>query len=56
MRFLHKKVLLTKENLIKRKWQGSEKCCFCDHKETVQHHSMSFSKNGLAYCSYDFLY
>jgi hypothetical protein len=23
--------------LIKRKWQGSEKCCFCDQKETSQH-------------------
>jgi hypothetical protein len=37
MWFLHKKVMLTKDNLIKRKWQGDEKCCFCDHKETVQH-------------------
>jgi hypothetical protein len=26
--FLHKKVLLTKNNLTKRKWQGFEKCCF----------------------------
>jgi hypothetical protein len=37
MWFLNKKVLLTKDNLIKRKWQGNEKCCFCDHKETIQH-------------------
>jgi hypothetical protein len=37
MWFLHKKVLLTKDNLIKRKWQGSDTCCFCDKKETVQH-------------------
>jgi hypothetical protein len=37
MWFLHKKVLLTKDNLIKRKWQGDENCYFCDHKETVQH-------------------
>jgi hypothetical protein len=35
--FLNKKVLLTKDNLIKRKWQGNEKCCFCDEKETIQH-------------------
>jgi hypothetical protein len=35
--FLHKKVLLTKDNLIKRKWKGSDKCCFCDQKKTVQH-------------------
>jgi hypothetical protein len=31
------KVLLTKDNLIKRKWQGNEKRCFYDHKETAQH-------------------
>jgi hypothetical protein len=37
MWFLHNKVLVTKDNLIKRKWQGSDKCCFCDHKETMQH-------------------
>jgi hypothetical protein len=37
MWFLNKKVLLTKDNLIKRKWQGNEKCCFCDQKETIQH-------------------
>jgi hypothetical protein len=37
MWFLHRRVLLTKDNLAKRKWQGSQKCCFCDQKETVQH-------------------
>jgi hypothetical protein len=37
MWFLNKKVLLTKDNLIKRKWQGNEKCCFCNQKETIQH-------------------
>jgi hypothetical protein len=37
MWFLNKKVLLTKDNLIKRKWQGNEQCCFCDQKETIQH-------------------
>jgi hypothetical protein len=37
MWFLHKKVLLIKDNLIKRKWKGNDKCCFCDQKETVQH-------------------
>jgi hypothetical protein len=34
---LPSQVLITKDNLIKRKWQGSEKCCFCDQKETVQY-------------------
>jgi hypothetical protein len=35
--FLHKKVILTKDNLKKRNWQGCSKCCFCDHDETIQH-------------------
>jgi hypothetical protein len=37
MWFLHKKVLLTKDNLAKRNWQGSRRCCFCDQDETIQH-------------------
>jgi hypothetical protein len=37
MWFLRGKVLLTKDNLIKRKWKGCSKCCFCDSEETVQH-------------------
>jgi hypothetical protein len=37
MWFLHKKVILTKDNLLKRNWQGSSKCCFCDQDETIQH-------------------
>jgi hypothetical protein len=37
MWFLHRKVLLTKDNLIKRNWTGNEKCCFCDNKESIQH-------------------
>jgi hypothetical protein len=37
MWFLRGKVLLTKDNLIKRKWKGCNKCCFCDSSETVQH-------------------
>ena len=37
MWFLHKKVLLTKDNLTKRNWNGCMKCCFCDSVETVEH-------------------
>jgi hypothetical protein len=37
MWFLHRKEILTKDNLAKRNWQGSKKCCFCDHEETAQH-------------------
>jgi hypothetical protein len=37
MWLLHPKVLLTKDNLVKRNWQDSVKCCFCDRNETIQH-------------------
>jgi hypothetical protein len=37
MWFLHRKVILTKDNLVKRNWQGCVKCCFCDQDETIQH-------------------
>ena len=30
-------MLLTKDNLVKWKWQGCKKCCFCDKDETIQH-------------------
>ena len=35
--YLKKGVVLTKDNLIKRNWRGSNKCCFCINKETIQH-------------------
>jgi hypothetical protein len=28
MRFLHRQEFLTKDNLVKRNWLGSKKCCF----------------------------
>jgi hypothetical protein len=37
MWFLHKKVILAKVNLVKRNWNGSTKCCFCDQEETIHH-------------------
>ena len=37
MWFVHKQVILTKDNLIKRRWVESSRCCFCDHDETIQH-------------------
>ena len=37
MWFLHKKVLLTKDNLAKKRWHGCTKCVFCDYQETVNH-------------------
>jgi hypothetical protein len=37
MWFLHRKVILTRDNLAKRNWQGSKTCCFCDKDESIQH-------------------
>ena len=37
MWFVHKGVILTKDNLLKRSWIGNSRCCFCDHNETIKH-------------------
>jgi hypothetical protein len=29
--------LLTRDNLIKRQWKGSKKCCFCDAEKSIEH-------------------
>ena len=31
--FLLKEVTLTKENLLRRRWKGDDRCCFCDKKK-----------------------
>jgi hypothetical protein len=56
MWFLYRKVLLTKNNLTKRNWQGIKRCCFCSHDESIQHfvHSISPCKSSVAYCAYGF--
>ena len=35
--FLNRKVILTKDNLIRRKWNGCKKCVFCDTDESIEH-------------------
>ena len=35
--YLKKGVILTKDNLAKRRWKGSVKCCFYEAKESIQH-------------------
>jgi hypothetical protein len=35
--YLRRGVILTKDNLVKRSWQGSKKCVFCLHDETINH-------------------
>ena len=35
--YLRRGVVLTKDNLLRRNWHGSSKCCFCSHDETIKH-------------------
>jgi hypothetical protein len=37
MWYLQRGVILTKDNLAKRSWQGSKVCYFCHKDETIQH-------------------
>jgi hypothetical protein len=37
MWYLYKGVILTKDNLARRQWQGDQKCCFCSLNESIQH-------------------
>ena len=37
MWFVHKQVILTKDNLAKRNWLGSKRCSFCDSDESITH-------------------
>jgi len=35
--FLQRDVILTKDNLARKNWKGSEKCLCCNMNETIQH-------------------
>ena len=35
--YLYKGVILTKDNLARRQWQGDRKCCICSSDESIQH-------------------
>ena len=37
MWFLNRRVILTKDNLIRRRWTGCKKCVFCDMDESMEH-------------------
>jgi hypothetical protein len=56
MWFLHRKVILPTDNLIKQNWTGSKLCCFCDCKESIQHlfFDCPFVKNCSPYYLHDF--
>jgi hypothetical protein len=35
--YLHREVILTKDNRIKQNWHWSKSCVFCSHDETIKH-------------------
>jgi hypothetical protein len=35
--YIHQGVILTKDNLVKRKWKGSSKCSYCNCNESIDH-------------------
>jgi hypothetical protein len=37
MWYLYKRVIITKDNLARRQWQGDRNCCFCSSNESIQH-------------------
>ena len=37
MWFLNRRVILTKDNPIRRRWIGCKKCVFCDMDESIEH-------------------
>jgi hypothetical protein len=37
MWYMKKEIVVTKDNLAKRNWDGSKQCSFCLHDETIQH-------------------
>ena len=39
--FLNRKVLQSKDNIARRKWQGCTKCSFCGSEEMVEHFFIS---------------
>jgi hypothetical protein len=37
MWYMYKEVVLTKDNLARRNWNGGKQCCFCHKNETIKH-------------------
>jgi hypothetical protein len=55
LRYLLRGVILTKDNLIKRNWQGSRQCVLCHKDETIHAifvFRMSSSSHGLGTVTY----
>ena len=51
MWFVHKQVILTKDNLAKHNWVGSTRCSFCDHNETIKHLFLDCPLAKILWCS-----
>ena len=51
MWFVHKEVILTKDNMVKWRWVGSSWCCFCDQNETIKHLFLDCPLAKLLWCS-----
>ena len=43
-------VVLTKDNLLKRKWQGDPTCVFCECDETIPHLFFGCKSNLVSHC------
>ena len=56
MWFLSNKVLLTKDNLVKRNWTGCTKCVFSGEQETVEHLFISCPLARLIWRTVNFTY
>ena len=54
--YLKKGVILTKDNLVRRNWNGDRNCCFCHSPETIQHLFLhcTFCQITVACCTYTF--
>jgi hypothetical protein len=35
--YLQRGIILTKDNLVRKNWKESQKCCFCNANETIKH-------------------
>ena len=35
--FIHRGVIVTKDNLVRRNWHVNEKCCYCSNNKIIQH-------------------
>jgi hypothetical protein len=40
--YLHRDVILAKDNLVKQNWHGSRNCVLCYEDETIKHLSLQY--------------